>query len=58
MSATAVLSADRRYVRITALPFFSQIGPITTFHVAQGTSADAALPGVGGGGVGCGQPRF
>jgi hypothetical protein len=44
MSATAVISADRRYVRITALPFFSQIGPVTTFSVAQGTAADPTLP--------------
>jgi len=53
MSATAVISADRRYVRITALPFFSQVGPVTTFNVAQGTAADATLPQGQGG-----QPGF
>ena len=42
MSATAVISADRRYVRITALPFFSQVGNVSTFNVAQGTAANAA----------------
>jgi hypothetical protein len=58
MSATAVISADRRYVRITALPFFSQIGNVSTFNVAQGTSADATLGqpnAVGGGGLGIGR---
>ncbi|MCE9556006.1 MAG: tetratricopeptide repeat protein [Planctomycetes bacterium] len=54
MSATAVISADRRYVRITALPFFSQVAGVSTFNVAQGTSADATLgqPNNVGGGVG------
>jgi len=38
-SATAVISADRRYVRITSTPFFSSIGEVTTF-----TFAGAAAP--------------
>ncbi|MCE9547016.1 MAG: hypothetical protein K8T25_16195 [Planctomycetia bacterium] len=54
MSATAVISADRRYVRITALPFFSQVGNVSTFNVAQGTSANAALNN----GAGNGQNGF
>ncbi|MBN1855255.1 MAG: hypothetical protein JW829_21160, partial [Pirellulales bacterium] len=29
--ATGVVSADRRYVRITSVPFFSGIGDVTTF---------------------------
>jgi hypothetical protein len=32
--ATAVVSADRRYVRITSLPNFSSIGNVTTFTFA------------------------
>jgi hypothetical protein len=36
MSATAVISADRRYVRISATPFFSTIGPVNTFNFATG----------------------
>jgi hypothetical protein len=36
MSATAVISADRRYVRITATPLFSSIGPVQTFNFESG----------------------
>ena len=36
MTATAVISADRRYVRITALPLFSMIGEVTTFNTGSG----------------------
>lgn len=39
LSVNAVVSADRKYVRITALPFFSQIGDVTEFAVGD--------PGVG-----------
>lgn len=39
MQATAVISADRRYVRITASPSFTGIGNVTTF-----TFAGAAAP--------------
>jgi hypothetical protein len=38
MTATAVISADRRYVRITATPLFSAIGPVTTFNFASGAT--------------------
>lgn len=38
MTATAVISADRRYVRITAVPFFSVIGEVQTFNFATGAS--------------------
>lgn len=34
MSATAVISADRRYVRISAAPFFSTVGDVQTFNFA------------------------
>lgn len=36
MSATAVISADRRYVRITATPLFSSIAEVNTFNFATG----------------------
>jgi hypothetical protein len=35
-SASAVVSPDRRYVRINAAPFFSGIGPVNTFRFAPG----------------------
>lgn len=54
MAATGVISADRRYVRITALPLFSQIGQITTFNIASGKSGTSPTPPAGGGGVGAG----
>lgn len=38
--ATGVVSADRRYVRITALPFFSTIGDVATFTFAGASTAD------------------
>ncbi len=38
MTSTAVISADRRYVRITALPFFSQIGEVQTFNFSNGNT--------------------
>lgn len=50
---SAVVSYDRRYVRITAMPFFSQIGQVSTFNVgsgAQGRSPSGA-PGGGAGGA-------
>jgi hypothetical protein len=53
-AATAVISADRRYVRITSLPFFSQIGQVRTFNFATGETTidgDPVDPGGGGGGV-------
>jgi hypothetical protein len=60
LQATAVVSADRRYVRITAAPLFSGIGNVTTFTFAGSAAeldededeadADAADGGGGGGG--------
>jgi hypothetical protein len=49
MSATGVVSADRRYVRITCMPIFSQISNVTTFNEG-GTSATPAtnVSNVGG----------
>jgi hypothetical protein len=36
MTATAVISADRRYVRITAVPLFSQVGDVIVFSLQSG----------------------
>jgi hypothetical protein len=36
MTATAVISADRRYVRITAIPLFSVIPEVSTFNFSSG----------------------
>jgi hypothetical protein len=35
---TAVVSADRRYVRISASPFFSGVGQVNTFNTTSGAS--------------------
>jgi len=51
MTATGVISADRRYVRITALPLFSQIGQVTTFNIASGSQSTQGAPPAGGGGL-------
>jgi hypothetical protein len=48
--ASAVISADRRYVRITSTPFFSLIGDVSTFNFATGAQGG----GGGGGGIGVG----
>jgi hypothetical protein len=56
-AVTGVISADRRYVRITALPIFSGIGDVTTFTfagAAQPTTGGAGGVGGVGGGVGGG----
>ena len=36
MSAGAVVSPDRRYVRVNAQPFFSTIGSVHTFNMKTG----------------------
>ncbi|MCH2114057.1 MAG: hypothetical protein MK171_03995, partial [Pirellulales bacterium] len=51
MTATAVVSADRRYVRITSAPMFSGIGAVSTFTFA---GAGGGMGGMGGGGMGGG----
>jgi len=38
MSVTSVVSHDRRYVRVTAQPMFSSIGPVNTFNYVSGSS--------------------
>jgi hypothetical protein len=59
MTATAVISADRRYVRITAVPFFSVIGEVNTFNFSNGNTTttntnnnNGGVGGVGGAGGG------
>ncbi|MGA2033931.1 MAG: hypothetical protein ABSG68_16915 [Thermoguttaceae bacterium] len=51
--ATAVISADRRYVRITCLPLFSGVAKVNTFNTVTGNTQNT--PGVGTGGQGFGQ---
>jgi len=36
LNAGAVISPDRRHVRINAQPFFSQVGPVRTFNTRTG----------------------
>lgn len=54
MSATGVISADRRYMHITAVPLFSQIGQVTSFNIASGKTGNSPSPAAGGGGVAAG----
>ncbi|MEX2175356.1 MAG: hypothetical protein WD872_13420, partial [Pirellulaceae bacterium] len=49
MAAVAVISADRRYVRITPEPFFSQITEVSTFNIVTGGSTTQGQGGAGGG---------
>jgi len=55
-SSNAVISADRRYVRVSPSPTFSQIVEVNTFNfvTGQGGQQGAGQGGVGGGGVGGG----
>jgi hypothetical protein len=60
MSAIAVVSADRRYVRITPTPLFSSIPEVNTFNFAtgQGQQQQGALGGLGGQQAGVGGGGF
>ncbi len=54
MTATAVISPDRRYVRITAAPQFTGIGEVTTFTFAgsaETLGGGGGATGGGGGGI-------
>lgn len=53
-SATAVVSADRRYVRISPIPFFSSIASVSTFTFSGGTGGQGGGGQGGGGGFGGG----
>jgi hypothetical protein len=56
MFSNAVISADRRYVRVTPSPSITAISQVTTFNVATGAVGNGELPagggGAGGGGAG------
>ncbi|MBU6277298.1 MAG: hypothetical protein KGQ61_11730 [Planctomycetes bacterium] len=52
LQATAVVSADRRYVRVSVTPLFSGVGQVTTFNFAGGGAMGTG--GMGGGGMGGG----
>jgi hypothetical protein len=58
MSATAVISADRRFVRISPQPLFSGISEVNTFNFVSGqggqTEGGTGGTGFGGGGFGGG----
>ncbi len=54
LSALAIISADRRYVRISPQPFFSQIGDVTTFNFVTGSTGTSGSGSTGGGGLGGG----
>ena len=48
LAATGVVSADRRYVRISAVPLFSSITKVTTFNFVTGSSSSQQGGGSGG----------
>ena len=50
MFTNAVVSADRRYVRISPIPFFSGVTEVNTFNYVSGASGTSN--GAGGGGFG------
>ncbi|MGI9176387.1 MAG: hypothetical protein ACR2IT_00850, partial [Pirellulales bacterium] len=52
LSITAVVSADRRYVRINAQPLFSGVGTVTQFNFSGAGAGGTG--GMGGGGMGGG----
>ena len=58
LTATGVISADRRYVRVTASPLFSGVTDVFSFNFVEGENTNigtgGAGGGVGGGGVGGG----
>ena len=54
IAATAVISADRRYVRFSGLPFFSGIGEVRSFNFVAGEEGPGGAPGGGAGAFGGG----
>ena len=48
---SAVVSADRRYVRITVLPMFSSIPKVNTFNYVSGSSGTSGGATSGGSGL-------
>lgn len=51
MFATGVISGDRRYVRITPSPFFTDIIAVDTFNTFTGGTTTGGGGGAGGGGA-------
>ena len=43
-----VVSADRRYVRVSPFPTFTGVGSVTTFNLQTGSQGTSAGPGAGG----------
>lgn len=54
MTTTAVLSGDRRYVRVTPSPFFMDIVAVDTFNFVTGDTGAGGGGGLGGGAGGGG----
>jgi hypothetical protein len=52
--ATGIISADRRYVRVSPFPFFTQIGEINTFNFVTGATGAGGQGGAAGGAGGAG----
>ena len=50
LSATAVVSADRRYVRVSCSPFFSGIGNVFTYNTTDGATTQTNTGGNNSGG--------
>ena len=48
LMALAVISADRRYVRITPFPMFSGVGKVNTFNTASGATGSSSGTGSSG----------
>ena len=65
LMATAVVSADRRYVRVTAMPMFSGVAEVNVFNTATGANTEGqggtggqGFSGLFGGGTGGGGGGF
>ncbi len=52
LSGTAIVSADRRYVRLSPMPFFSQIRRVVTYNVGTGETTTTGGTGTTGGSIG------
>ncbi len=50
LAVTGVVSADRRYVRVTCIPLFSRITDVRIFSSSSGEESQGRLPNTGGGG--------
>ena len=54
LNVNAVISADRRYVRLSLAPNFNNLVDIFTYTFASGGAGGAGIGGAGGGGIGGG----